>query len=412
MSARCDRRWSGWSRPRLGGGLLFFFLGVVSVRANTFVGTDVLLESYYPNLSSTPVLTVGPETVVDSGVEFPVVFVEATSGVPVWSADVAVATITLNQLVEDNNLGCGNGADAFNGFVFSFFGSTPIASVALNPSSTFTPFAFWATCSQVFIDYQCLGIVSSNLSTILDVTFATGPCVTTTSTTTSSTTTTLPLCGNGLIDAGEQCDPPGSLTSCPANPSGPLVCNAKCMCAKRVGVKGWKFILLDRLSAASKAKVVLVIKDSGIDTGAGTDVSTISGSMRVSYDVSSGEFLMPAGPGWLVNTSAVAKYVNKQAPVGGSVKVSVIKPGTLFKVVAKSLGDTTLDISSAPTGSVFVTADVTNGAESISHCTAFNACVHKVIAGGGNFKLICKGSSDADSACTAYLPPPTVVLTH
>jgi cobaltochelatase CobS subunit len=49
---------------------------------------------------------------------------------------------------------------------------------------------------------------------------------------------------------------------------------------------------------------------------------------------------MPAGSGWLVNKDTVTKYVNKQAPdVGGQVKVTVVKPTKVAKVVAKGLGD-------------------------------------------------------------------------
>ena len=47
---------------------------------------------------------------------------------------------------------------------------------------------------------------------------------------------------------------------------------------------------------------------------------------------------------WLLNKPAVAKYVNKAAPTGGSAKVSVIKPGDLVKLVGKNLGDTPIDI--------------------------------------------------------------------
>jgi len=180
--------------------------------------------------------------------------------------------------------------------------------------------------------------------------------------------------------------------------------------AADIGVTGLKLIVLDKLAAASKAKTVFVVKDPGITKGTGTDAATISGSMNVQYDTSSGSYAMPSGSGWLVNKASVAKYVNKQAPSGGSVKVSVIKPGNLFKVVAKSLGETPLDISNPPTGSVFVAANVTNGAESNSHCTSFNACVHKIIAGGGNFKLICKGSATPDAGCSANGPGPTLTV--
>jgi len=63
--------------------------------------------------------------------------------------------------------------------------------------------------------------------------------ITTTTTSTSSTagttTTTVitPVCGNGVREAGEQCDPPGSLTCPPINPGGPnLACDAGCNCPR------------------------------------------------------------------------------------------------------------------------------------------------------------------------------------
>jgi hypothetical protein len=62
----------------------------------------------------------------------------------------------------------------------------------------------------------------------------TGACATTTTTTTSTTTTTiacltpptLPTCGNGVVDAGEQCDPPCSQGQC----AGGQFCNSSCQC--------------------------------------------------------------------------------------------------------------------------------------------------------------------------------------
>src|SRR5581483_9183866 len=47
----------------------------------------------------------------------------------------------------------------------------------------------------------------------------------------TTTTTTLPRCGNGVVDPGEQCDPPGSI-SCPAgSPANAfLACSANCTC--------------------------------------------------------------------------------------------------------------------------------------------------------------------------------------
>jgi hypothetical protein len=116
---------------------------------------------------------------------------------------------------------------------------------------------------------------------------------------------------------------------------------------------------------------------------------------------------MPQGTNWLVNSSSVAKYANKTAPSGGGVKVSVIKPGSLVKVVGKSLGDTPLDISSAPTGAVYVADTIVNDGEETRLCTQFTGCVHKVIAKGTGNKLICKGSSEGDPGCTAAGSPST-----
>jgi len=170
--------------------------------------------------------------------------------------------------------------------------------------------------------------------------------------------------------------------------------------AADIGVVGLKLIILDKLAAASKAKMVFVTKDVAVTKGTGTDASTISAQLDISGTTGPGSFVMPAGSNWLVNKSTVAKYVNKPAPSGGAVKVSVVKPTKLVKVVGKSLGDTPVNISAPPAGSVLVVHSITNGAENNRHCTNFNGCVHKIIAGGGNFKLICKGNSTA-ATCPA-----------
>jgi hypothetical protein len=175
--------------------------------------------------------------------------------------------------------------------------------------------------------------------------------------------------------------------------------------AADIGIVGLKLIILDKNAAASKAKVVFVAKDPGIDKGTGTDATDISAQMDVSGTTSPGVLLMPQGDGWLVNKDTVAKYVNKQAPSGGSVKVSVIKPDKLVKVVAKSLGDTPVDISAPPAGDVSVVYTVDNGGTVNRFCTRFTACVHKVIAGGGNYKLICKGNAVADPTCSGASSP-------
>jgi hypothetical protein len=160
-----------------------------------------------------------------------------------------------------------------------------------------------------------------------------------------------------------------------------------------ISVVPLKLIIVDKIVASGTAKAVFVVKDPAVTKGPGTNVAAISSQLDVSYDATSGSFVNPSGSNWLVNKDTVAKYVNKTAPTGGSTKVSVIKPGKLIKNVGKSLGDTPIDISTAPSGPVKVTYTVSNGA-TFRHCGQFTGagCSHKSIAGGTGFKLVCKGN--------------------
>jgi len=173
--------------------------------------------------------------------------------------------------------------------------------------------------------------------------------------------------------------------------------------AADIPVTSVKLIVVDKLAASAKAKAVFVTKDPAVVKGAGTDPAQIEATLHVAYDGASGAFEMPSGANWIVNKGPVAKYVNKLAPMGGAVNVGVIKPAMLVKVVGKSLGDAPLDISLAPGGPVYVAHTVVNGGETNRHCTRFDACVHQSIAGNTGYKLVCKGSSTGDAACTAVV---------
>ena len=172
---------------------------------------------------------------------------------------------------------------------------------------------------------------------------------------------------------------------------GALAMNATAMAAD-VAVTGLKLIVVDKTAATSTSKAVFVTKDPAVTKGPGTDPLAIDALLEVAYDGAQGSFEMPQGAAWLVNTARVAKYVNRLAPTGGAVKVSVIKPASLVKVVAKSLGDAPLDISSPPSGGVYVAHTVANGGDTTRHCTQFTACAHKLIAAGTGYKLVCRGS--------------------
>jgi len=177
--------------------------------------------------------------------------------------------------------------------------------------------------------------------------------------------------------------------------------------AAEVGVTGKKLVIVDKLEAADKAKVVYVSKlDPGIDKGASGDPTQMAATFVVEYADNasiSGGFVMPAGSGWLVNKDTVAKYVNKEAPaVGGQVKVSVVKPTKVAKVVAKGLGDgPVIDLiqGGAPSAEngVITRLTVTNGNDGSTTvmCTQFAAdlgstVIFKEIAGGTGRKLVAK----------------------
>lgn len=179
--------------------------------------------------------------------------------------------------------------------------------------------------------------------------------------------------------------------------------------AADIPIAGRKVVVVDKMNAVGKAKAVFVAKHPGATKGSGTDVTQIDVEFELSYDSVSGAFLAPQGSGWLVNKATVAKYVNKNAPAGGATKVAVIKPGKLLKIVGPSLGDTPIDISGAPSGSVLAVYTVTNGAEVNRHCTSFPVCSHKVIAGGTGNKLVCKGGDLA--VCPGATTTTTIATT-
>ena len=176
-----------------------------------------------------------------------------------------------------------------------------------------------------------------------------------------------------------------------------------------VPIVGKKLILVDRTATASRAKVVFVSTDPNIQMLSNTP--TIHARLDVGYDAVHGTWIMPAGSAWSVEPfpANVAKYVDKSAPASSSVRASTIKHDLLLKVSAPSLGDDAIDISLAPTGPVYVAHSLSDGPSTTRHCTQFAGCVHKVIAGGTGYKLVCRDGSTADSGCMAA--PPTTTTT-
>ena len=171
--------------------------------------------------------------------------------------------------------------------------------------------------------------------------------------------------------------------------------------ATNVPITGLKLIVVDKTVAAGQARAAFVAKDPAITKGDGTDPSQIQSTLRIKYDGTAGTFDLPTGGNWLRNTFLVSKYVNTAAPSGGAAKVGVIKRNLLTKVVGKDLGDEPLDISSPPSGSVYVAQTIVNGPQVRALCTRFDECAHQPIANGTGYKLVCTGNSVPDASCQA-----------
>jgi len=106
------------------------------------------------------------------------------------------------------------------------------------PCSSSASGAFTSNSSPGGAFIRCLDNCTRTDDSECRATTTTTITTTTTSTTgTASTTTTTvitPVCGNGVREAGEQCDPPGSLTCPPINPGGAnLACQSGCVCPRQ-----------------------------------------------------------------------------------------------------------------------------------------------------------------------------------
>lgn len=184
-----------------------------------------------------------------------------------------------------------------------------------------------------------------------------------------------------------------------------MLCAAGEARAVDVPITGLKLIILDKI-ADDRGRAVFVSKDPAIVKSDGTDGFAMTARLDVAYDGVAGSFLMPSGSNWVVSDPTFAKYSNVLNL--GMVQTSVIKEGKLLKVVAKGkdLGFDIIpiDISTAPTGAVYVTHTLVNGEEKTRHCTQFTACLHKTLAGGAGWKLVCRAPSSGDPACLGHTP--------
>jgi pimeloyl-ACP methyl ester carboxylesterase len=166
--------------------------------------------------------------------------------------------------------------------------------------------------------------------------------------------------------------------------------------AADVEITGLKLIIVDNLASTGKAKVVFVSKDPDIVKGPAGDPPGLTGSLEVFYtDATSnmGAFLMPDP--WQINKDTVGKYVNKLAPAGGGVKVATVKPATVAKVVAKSLGDASqIDLFGGGhpgPGGITVVLTVANAYGEVTRmCTRFPTVGFYETGGGAGRKIVAR----------------------
>jgi spore coat protein A len=216
------------------------------------------------------------------------------------------------------------------------------------------------------------------------------------------------LCGDGELDPDEECDD-GNLVAGDG-------CDATCQ-LEAIGVVPRKLVVVDK-SSAGKAKTVFVAKDAGVTKGVGIEQADIEARLDVGCGNAEGAFLAPVGvfdgtAGWRVNAPTVAKYVNKDAPSGGGIKVTVVKPDKLIRLVAKNLGDgPAIDLFlptcgdpmlKTNTGTVNTCYEVANDGISFRFGSTWppGACSYKAIAGGLGRKLTCKSGGTGDASCAA-----------
>ncbi len=176
-------------------------------------------------------------------------------------------------------------------------------------------------------------------------------------------------------------------------------------------VSGAKLLMMDKYTKSSKAKVVLVLKDTtpgSIGKGPAADPSVLSGSvvlLQVANPANRAVYSLDSGD-WILNKDKVAKLRNQDAAPGAAgVKTAIVKPDKRLKIIAKNLGDgdaasgdqdaNDLDLSAlTPADSVMALVTIDNADDSSTRtmCALFEAPVIKSIAGGTGIKYLSKTS--------------------
>jgi len=188
--------------------------------------------------------------------------------------------------------------------------------------------------------------------------------------------------------------------------------------AENRGITGRKLVVVDKTEFSNRSAVKFLSVDALVSKGFGTSTGDISATVDITIEapqhpVIAGAFDIPAGysttAGWRVNSSSIAKFANPGAPGGPTqVRFMTIQQSRLIKLSAKGLGDLPINLDDLRFGPYHVQMrlTLTNGAESITHCTLFTSdnCLVPPVGSGTGRKLQCSLGA-AVPAC-AFPPPP------
>jgi hypothetical protein len=141
-----------------------FFFRNVTVLGDGFLGSMATLDIRYPN-SNTTVHSAGSQ-IVSSEIEYPSSLIFGD-----WSSNIGSSTIRIDYLTNLVNI---VGPAQFNGFVYAFSGAPPIASAAVDPSSTLPPTSLTFDQSIVRVNYAG-GSFRGPIFTLINVQFVPEP---------------------------------------------------------------------------------------------------------------------------------------------------------------------------------------------------------------------------------------------
>src|SRR5262249_2723739 len=132
--------------------------------------------------------------------------------------------------------------------------------------------------------------------------------------------------------------------------------------------------------AHGKARLMYSSTDAlgGLSKGAGADPSNISAQFLLDLDDETTRFVMPAGAydgrtRWDANDATRALFGSRDAPGGPTgINRTTFATGRRVKLSAKGLGDVhPLALNHYPFTDVEIAYVVSNGGETVTHCTRF-----------------------------------------